>query len=277
MGKKSRKSKVGGNGQNPKKKKQSSSTTSPATNKSKKETPPPSGKTTTEKPEIVATASVEASASEVEVSMDKIQDAPKPMNKQSKQKDTVTAAGEEKQAQKKSKKKGKSAKDKEDLLTKQQTRGPIKSVMNSISSIGSSMLSPKSRPLPPALESSLHVLSPPQQKLAKKLCWLPGSTNQSHLFENWSNDPQFDTKKKDMMAKLESVDESYPDGGLIGYLQNAVRLLENSFLGKSHLDGWTPSVPKGMAFEIGSDDYLSTERLGLEEVGRCGFVLVAGG
>jgi hypothetical protein len=64
---------------------------------------------------------------------------------------------------------------------------------------------------------------------------------------------------------------------LVGYLRNAVGLLEQSRLGTSHLDGWSPAVPKGMTFEIGTEAFLSTEKVGLEEVGRCGFVLVAGG
>ena len=43
------------------------------------------------------------------------------------------------------------------------------------------------------------------------------------------------------------------------------------------LDGWTPSVPAGEAFELGTDAYRTTERLGMKELGSVGFVLVAGG
>ena len=80
-----------------------------------------------------------------------------------------------------------------------------------------------------------------------------------------------------MMEKIESVDASYPDGGLIGYLNNAVGLLEKSRRGENPLEGWNPSVPKGEAFTVGSEAFLETEGLGLKEVGKCGFVLVAGG
>ncbi|KAL3797074.1 hypothetical protein ACHAW5_007575 [Stephanodiscus triporus] len=134
-----------------------------------------------------------------------------------------------------------------------------------------------SDPLPPPLEGSLYLFTPSQQDLAKRLCELPGTTNQRHLFKNWSSDPEYDDKKKAFMSKLEMVDQSYPDGGLIGYLNNAVGLLEKSRNGENPLEGWEPSVPKGESFAVGTDAFIDTEKLGLEEVGKCGFVLVAGG
>ena len=155
--------------------------------------------------------------------------------------------------------------------------GVVRSVFNSVSSIITSPFSPKRAPLPPALERSLSLFTPSQQDLARKLCELPGSTSQSHLFTNWSDDPSDGVHKMAFMSKLELVDTSYPDGGLIGYLNNAVDLLERSRRGVNPLEGWTPSVPQGEAFTVGSDAFLSTEKLGLDEVGKCGFVLVAGG
>ena len=155
---------------------------------------------------------------------------------------------------------------------KKQSSGLISRSLNFIAS----SVSPR-RSSFPALESSLSLFTPSQQELAKELCELPGSTNQSHLFENWSDDSEFDDKKREMMSKLESVDQSYPDGGLVGYLQNAVELLEKSRRGENPLEGWSPSVPQGETFEVGTEAFLSTEELGLKEVGKCGFVLVAGG
>jgi len=152
-----------------------------------------------------------------------------------------------------------------------------RSVLNTVGSIITSPFSPKRVSLPPALESSIGLFTPTQQELARKLCALPGSTNQSHLFENWSDDPSHGVKKMAFMSKLELVDTTYPDGGLIGYLNNAVDLLEKSRKGVNPLEGWTPSVPQGEAFTVGSESFLSTEKLGLDEVGKCGFVLVAGG
>lgn len=154
------------------------------------------------------------------------------------------------------------------------------------SKLASPIFSPKrgskssdtSNTLPSALVESLPLFTPTQQELAKKLCTLPGSTNQCHLFEHWSSDTSYDEKKKTFMSKLELVDSTYPDGGLIGYLNNAVTLLEKSRKGENPLEGWVPSVPKGEAFtSVGSDAFLETEKLGLDEVGKCGFVLVAGG
>ena len=143
---------------------------------------------------------------------------------------------------------------------------------------GSSSSSSNNSTLPYALVESLPLFTPTQQELAKKLCTLPDSTNQCHLFEHWSCDSNYDGKKKTFMSKLELVDSTYPDGGLIGYLNNAVVLLEKSRKGENPLEGWEPSVPKGEAFtSVGSDAFLETEKMGLDEVGKCGFVLVAGG
>ena len=54
-------------------------------------------------------------------------------------------------------------------------------------------------------------------------------------------------------------------------------MLENSRKGVNPLDGWAPSVPKGEMFELGSKAYDETEALGMKELGKVGFVLVAGG
>lgn len=138
---------------------------------------------------------------------------------------------------------------------------------------------PEVAALPAGLASSMSLFTPAQQQLATKLCTLPGTTNQRHLFETWSSssDSKNDDKKKALMSKLELVDQSYPDGGLLGYLSNAVTLLEKSRRGENPLEGWIPSVPKGEAFEVGTDAFLKSEELGLKEVGKCGFILVAGG
>ena len=153
-----------------------------------------------------------------------------------------------------------------------QSKGPFAYLT---SAIGSAFK--RANPLPPPLEASLSLFTPSQQELAKRLCDLPGTTNQRHLFENWSSDPEFDERKKALMSKLEMVDQSYPDGGLIRYLNNAVFLLEKSRKGENLLEGWVPSVPKGETFVVGTDAFIDTEKLGLDEVGKCGFVLVAGG
>lgn len=63
----------------------------------------------------------------------------------------------------------------------------------------------------------------------------------------------------------------------MGYVKNAKELLEKSQKGENPLEGWVPSVPDGEMFTIGTKDYDEFEGLGLEEMGKCGFALVAGG
>ncbi|KAL7550705.1 hypothetical protein ACHAWF_014902 [Thalassiosira exigua] len=152
--------------------------------------------------------------------------------------------------------------------------GPVSRLLNFVSS----PFSAGKKKLPPGLESSLPLLTESQRDLAKKLCELPGAASQSHLFDRWEDDPAYDDRKRAAMAKLASVDESYPDGGLIGYLSNATKLLERSRRGENPLEGWAPSVPRGEAFDdAGAPAFLEAEERGLNEVGKCGFVLVAGG
>ena len=47
--------------------------------------------------------------------------------------------------------------------------------------------------------------------------------------------------------------------------------------GVNPLEGFTPSKPKGSAFEIGTPEFKTTEKIGIRELGSVGFVLVAGG
>jgi len=139
--------------------------------------------------------------------------------------------------------------------------------------------------LPAGLSTSMSLFTPSQQTLAVQLCNLPGTTHQRHLFDHWSittderddDDETTTLKKTALMSKLELIHQSYPDGGLVGYLTNAIGLLEKSRRGENPLEGWVPSVPKGEAFVVGTEKFLRSEELGLREVGRCGFILVAGG
>jgi UDP-sugar pyrophosphorylase len=47
--------------------------------------------------------------------------------------------------------------------------------------------------------------------------------------------------------------------------------------GVNPLEGWKPSVPAGSAFELGTPEYTKMEKKGIRELGKVGFVLVAGG
>ena len=124
-----------------------------------------------------------------------------------------------------------------------------------------------------SLEENLNLLTPSQQTLAKTL----SSMGQSHLFSSWSKPGTNDDLKKDLLSKLERMDAAYPSNGLAGYISNARELLEKSRRGENPLEGWAPSVPQGEMFEIGTKDFWDCEAVGMKEIGKCGFALVAGG
>lgn len=121
------------------------------------------------------------------------------------------------------------------------------------------------------VEPYLKDVSGSQKDLIRKLCTL----DQSHLFKDWPTASK--STRKALAQQLESLDHSYADGGLEGYIQNARKLLENSRKGVNPLQGWKPSVPEGELFELGTPAYRETEAKGIHELGKTGFVLVAGG
>lgn len=73
------------------------------------------------------------------------------------------------------------------------------------------------------------------------------------------------------------MNKSYPSGGLAGYIENAKTLLARSKKGDNPLEGWKPEVPMGESVQIGTEDYDRFEGMGMKEMGKCGFALVAGG
>lgn len=100
--------------------------------------------------------------------------------------------------------------------------------------------------------------------------------NQAHVFDQWDGLGKNDDKKKAFMTTIKNLDETYP-GGIRGYLENARKLLKEAAEGKNPLDGWVPEVPKGAELIPGTYDFKAKETLGLKEIGKVGFVLVAGG
>jgi len=124
-------------------------------------------------------------------------------------------------------------------------------------------------PLP---DKYLSNLTDSQKKLLNKLN--SDECGQSHLFEDWSSLSPDD--RKSVATQIEQLDSAYTNGGLVGYIDNAKKLLEDSKHGVNPLDGWVPSIPEGEAFELGTDKFKSTEEKGLAELGSIGFVLVAG-
>ncbi|XP_060967160.1 UDP-sugar pyrophosphorylase-like [Cannabis sativa] len=124
----------------------------------------------------------------------------------------------------------------------------------------------------PNLEKNLHLLSPHQVEIAKTLLEL----GQSHLFEHWAEPGVDDDEKRALFDQVTLLNANYP-GGLESYIETARELLADSKAGKNPFDGFTPSVPEGDILTFGDDNFIKFEEMGIREVGRAAFVLVAGG
>lgn len=130
-------------------------------------------------------------------------------------------------------------------------------------------------PLDEKLEAKLRTLAvdkPEQFELIIKLVKL----GQTHLFEQWKTGTVSPTAIREFAAHLAEVDKACP-AGLCQYIENAKKLLKDSKEGVNPLDGWKPSIPSGASFELGTTAYTKMEKKGLKELGKVGFVLVAGG
>lgn len=128
---------------------------------------------------------------------------------------------------------------------------------------------------PVALKANQDILSEEEALAASLLIGM----DQEHLFENWDLPGINDDKKHALFRQIKSLSMSYlpEEGGLIAYINNARALLDNSKNGVNPLEGWAPEVPTGTYLDPFTPEYDRFEALGLEEVGTCGFVLVAGG
>jgi UDP-sugar pyrophosphorylase len=98
--------------------------------------------------------------------------------------------------------------------------------------------------------------------------------NQAHLF-NAQQTPQ---DQEAIVHQLKHFDATYP-GGIKAYIQRAKKLLEESANNVNPFEGFKPSVPEGESVDLtsGLDRFLELERIGLAEIDKCAFVLVAGG
>ena len=100
--------------------------------------------------------------------------------------------------------------------------------------------------------------------------------DQEHVFQAWATPCENVDEKKKLMNQLHHLDSNYA-GGIVQYISNARKLLEESRTGANPLDGYTPEVPSGESLDFGSDAFRYYERKGVDEAGQCAFVLVAGG
>ena len=100
--------------------------------------------------------------------------------------------------------------------------------------------------------------------------------DQAHIFDKWEGLGKNDKMKKECVATLQKLNASYP-GGIKAYLSSARTLLADAAKGKNPLEGWIPEVPKGAELTPGTHEFKAKEAIGMNEIGKVGFVLVAGG
>eukprot|EP00929_Paragymnodinium_shiwhaense_P092110 TRINITY_DN5199_c0_g1_i2.p1 TRINITY_DN5199_c0_g1~~TRINITY_DN5199_c0_g1_i2.p1 ORF type:complete len:601 (+),score=183.93 TRINITY_DN5199_c0_g1_i2:55-1803(+) len=100
--------------------------------------------------------------------------------------------------------------------------------------------------------------------------------SQGHLFEGAS-----DEEKASLAQQLSDIDAVLPGGGLKGYLERGRKLLADAKAGTNPFEGLTPKVPSGQnltgASGPGSELYAELEKLGMAELSKACFCLVAGG
>ncbi|CAG9329160.1 unnamed protein product [Blepharisma stoltei] len=98
--------------------------------------------------------------------------------------------------------------------------------------------------------------------------------NQSHLFPEGQ-----DQHTRDLLVEdLKYFDKNYP-GGIKSYISRARKLLQDSANSVNIFEGWTPKIPHGVSVnpETNLDQFVALENEGISELGKCAFVLVAGG
>lgn len=120
--------------------------------------------------------------------------------------------------------------------------------------------------------SNKQLFSEEDRELVKAMC----RAGQAHLWNDWESLGTNDDKKKAFMAQLQRLDKTYP-GGILQYIRTARNLLAAAAEGTNPLDGWTPEVPLGVDLTPGTPEFSEKEELGMKELGKVGFVLVAGG
>lgn len=82
--------------------------------------------------------------------------------------------------------------------------------------------------------------------------------------------------RDELIRQLDHADESYP-GGLSGYITRSRELLEASRKNINPYAGFKVTTPPTVSLNIGDDQFLMYERIGLQSAAKLGFVLVAGG
>jgi len=100
--------------------------------------------------------------------------------------------------------------------------------------------------------------------------------NQAHLFDGTT-----ENEKAAIMDNLNEIDTRLAGGGLRGYLQRARKLLAEAREGVNCFAGYVPQVPVGERLVgdsgPGTEVFAEFERLGMNQLSKCTFCLLAGG
>lgn len=123
-----------------------------------------------------------------------------------------------------------------------------------------------------ALAANASILSVEELSFAESLV----AAGQSHLFAGWPAPGENDSDKKGLIAQLMESDSLY-GGGIPQYVANARALLAASKAGTNPLEGYRPVIPSGETLTAHTDEWAAAETAGLAAIGKCGFMLVAGG
>lgn len=127
---------------------------------------------------------------------------------------------------------------------------------------------------PEPIRKNLPILNEHEIFLVNLLLGL----NQKHLFDDWDDVGISDDLKHSFFEQISNLHSTYPvEGGLVSYISRAKRLLESSRIGGNPFDGWRPEIPTGASVDPLTPEFMKFESTGLNDIGSCCFVLVAGG
>lgn len=126
---------------------------------------------------------------------------------------------------------------------------------------------------PHQLRVNESILSEEEKLLAITLI----KEKQHHLFEKWDSVGINDDKKHEFFNQIRSFDVNIA-GGLVSYLNRAKKLLESSKNNENSMKGYKAVIPSlGTELQPLSSEFHRYEEIGMNEISKCGFVLVAGG
>lgn len=125
--------------------------------------------------------------------------------------------------------------------------------------------------LPELLQWNMDILSEEDKLFVNRIA----SLGQQHLFASWDAPGVNNDLKLQLLAQLRALDQMA--GGLEGYITRAKGLLKASRDLQNPFEGWTATIPTGIALEPFTPEYNRLEQIGLQYIHSVGFVLVAGG